>query len=39
MQEGQDVAAVVDADSTDGAVLVNGNEANEEWGTTGNPSS
>ncbi|XP_074378908.1 coatomer subunit beta'-2 isoform X2 [Apium graveolens] len=39
MQEGQDVAAVVDADSTDSTVLVNGNEADEEWDTTGNPSS
>lgn len=24
---------MVDADSTDGAVLVNGTEAEEEWGT------
>ena len=24
---------MVDADSTDGAVLVNGSEADEEWGT------
>lgn len=39
MQEGHDEAVVVDADSTDGAVLVNGNEADEECGTTGNPSS
>lgn len=39
MSEGQDVAAMVDADSTDGAVLVNGKEADEEWGTTGNRSS
>ena len=33
-------AVVVDADSTDGAVLVNGNEAEEEWGTNneGTPS-
>lgn len=31
--ESQEEAAVVDADSTDGAVLVNGNEAEEEWGT------
>ncbi|XP_059285920.1 coatomer subunit beta'-2-like [Lycium ferocissimum] len=30
-QEGQEEAVVVDADSTDGAVLVNGNEAEEEW--------
>lgn len=31
---------VVDADSTDGAVLVNGSEGEEEWGTNnkGNPS-
>lgn len=29
----QEEAVVVDADSTDGAVLVNGNEADEEWGT------
>ncbi|KAE9600493.1 putative coatomer, WD associated region, tetratricopeptide-like helical domain-containing protein [Lupinus albus] len=29
----QEEAVVVDADSTDGAVLVNGNEAEEEWGT------
>uniref|UniRef100_A0A803NZY7 Coatomer subunit beta' n=1 Tax=Cannabis sativa TaxID=3483 RepID=A0A803NZY7_CANSA len=28
----QEEAVVVDADSTDGAVLVNGNEADEEWG-------
>ncbi|RVW34070.1 Coatomer subunit beta'-2 [Vitis vinifera] len=27
-------AVVVDADSTDGAVLVNGNEAEEEWGAS-----
>ncbi|KAL8147683.1 hypothetical protein AgCh_005127 [Apium graveolens] len=39
MQVGQDVAAVVDADSTDSAVLFNGNEAEEEWDTIGNPSS
>lgn len=32
-QEGQEEAVVVDADSTDGAVLVNGNEADEEYGT------
>ncbi|GMP34629.1 hypothetical protein CsSME_00007418 [Camellia sinensis var. sinensis] len=38
--EEQEEAVVVDADSTDGAVLVNGNEADEEWGTNneGNPS-
>ncbi|KAJ8539262.1 hypothetical protein K7X08_013514 [Anisodus acutangulus] len=30
-QEVQEEAVVVDADSTDGAVLVNGNEAEEEW--------
>ena len=38
--EGQEEAVVTDADSTDGAVLVNGNEADEEWGTNteGNPS-
>ncbi|PNY10723.1 coatomer subunit beta -2-like protein, partial [Trifolium pratense] len=29
----QEEAVVVDAESTDGAVLVNGNEADEEWGT------
>lgn len=29
----QEEAVVVDADSTDGAVLVNGNEADEEWDT------
>lgn len=29
----QEEAVVVDADSTDGAVLVNGNEADEEWST------
>ena len=36
----QEEAVVVDADSTDGAVLVNGNEAEEEWGTNieGTPS-
>ncbi|MED6141853.1 hypothetical protein PIB30_107579 [Stylosanthes scabra] len=36
----QEEAVVVDADSTDGAVLVNGNEAEEEWGTNneGGPS-
>jgi len=32
-QNGADEAVVVDADSNDGAVLVNGNEAEEEWGT------
>ncbi|OIT02744.1 coatomer subunit beta'-2 [Nicotiana attenuata] len=39
-QESQEEAVVVDADSTDGAVLVNGNEADEEWGTNteGKPS-
>lgn len=38
--ESQEEAVVVDADSTDGAVLVNGNEAEEEWGTNtaGTPS-
>ena len=38
--EGQEEAVVVDVDSTDGTVLVNGNEADEEWGTNneGNPS-
>ncbi|XP_075100485.1 coatomer subunit beta'-1 isoform X2 [Nicotiana tabacum] len=30
-QESQEDAVVVDADSTDGAVLVNGNEVDEEW--------
>ncbi|KAH9615444.1 hypothetical protein KSS87_021359 [Heliosperma pusillum] len=36
----QEEAVVVDADSIDGAVLVNGNEAEEEWGTNndGTPS-
>ena len=29
----QEEAVVVDADSNDGAVLVNGNEPEEEWGT------
>ncbi|TQE04442.1 hypothetical protein C1H46_009962 [Malus baccata] len=29
----QEEAVVVDADSTDGAELINGNEADEEWGT------
>ncbi|KAG2729137.1 hypothetical protein I3760_01G235700 [Carya illinoinensis] len=39
-EESQEEAIVVDADSTDGAVLVNGNEAEEEWGTNneGTPS-
>lgn len=39
--DGQEEAVVVDADSTDGAVFVNGNEAEEEWGTNneGKPSS
>ncbi|WOG99222.1 hypothetical protein DCAR_0518570 [Daucus carota subsp. sativus] len=37
-QEGQDEAVVVDPDSTDGVVLVNGNEADEDLGTTGKPS-
>lgn len=32
-EEGQEEPALIDADSTDGAVLVNGNEADEEWGT------
>ncbi|XP_058192422.1 coatomer subunit beta'-3 isoform X1 [Rhododendron vialii] len=38
LDEGQEEAVVVDADSTDGTVLVNGND--EEWGTNneGNPS-
>lgn len=38
--DGQEEAVVVDADSTDSAVLVNGNEAEEEWGTNneGKPS-
>lgn len=38
-EEGHDEAVVLDADSTDGAVLVNGNEAEEQWGTNnaGNP--
>ncbi|KAF9685224.1 hypothetical protein SADUNF_Sadunf03G0032600 [Salix dunnii] len=36
----QEEAVVVDAESTDGAVLVNGNEPEEEWGTNneGTPS-
>ena len=39
-EESQEEAVVVDADSTDGAVLVNGNEAEQEWGTNneGTPS-
>mgnify|MGYP001603973851 FL=1 len=39
-EEVHEEAVVVDADSTDGAVLVNGNEADEEWGTNheGKPS-
>ncbi|KAL0415263.1 UNVERIFIED_CONTAM: Coatomer subunit beta'-1 [Sesamum latifolium] len=32
-EESQEEAVVVDADSTDGAVLVNGNEAEEQWVT------
>lgn len=38
--DGQEEAVVVDADSSDSAVLVNGNEAEEEWGTNteGKPS-
>lgn len=38
--EGQEEPVVVDVDSTDGAVLVNGAEAEEEWGTNteGKPS-
>ncbi|WOH10749.1 hypothetical protein DCAR_0730219 [Daucus carota subsp. sativus] len=38
--DSHDESVVVDADSTDGAVFVNGNEAEEEWGTNnaGNPS-
>lgn len=28
----EEEAVVVDADSTDGAVLVNGNESEEQWG-------
>lgn len=36
----QEEPVVVDADSNDGAVLVNGNEPEEEWGTNteGTPS-
>lgn len=38
-EESQDETVVVDSDSADGAVLVNGNEADEEWDTNGgNPS-
>lgn len=39
-EESQEEAVVVDADSTDGAVLINSNEADEEWGTNneGKPS-
>jgi len=33
VDEGEEEPIVVDADSNDGAVLVNGNEAEEEWGT------
>lgn len=38
--ESQEEGVVEDVDSTDGAVLVNGSEAEEEWGTNneGNPS-
>ncbi|CAH8386008.1 unnamed protein product [Eruca vesicaria subsp. sativa] len=38
--EQEEEGVVVDGDSTDGAVLVNGSEAEEEWGTNneGNPS-
>ncbi|KAI8544408.1 hypothetical protein RHMOL_Rhmol08G0294200 [Rhododendron molle] len=38
--EGQEEAVEVDADSTNGAVLVNGNEDDEQWGTNneGHPS-
>ncbi|KAJ1429085.1 WD40/YVTN repeat-like-containing domain superfamily [Sesbania bispinosa] len=31
----QEEAVVVDADSNDGAVIINGNEADEEWGDSG----
>lgn len=31
-QNVEEEAVVVDADSTDGAVLVNGNESEEQWG-------
>lgn len=39
-EEGQEEAYVVDADSTNGAVLVNDNGGNEEWGANheGKPS-
>ncbi|XP_047950692.1 coatomer subunit beta'-2 [Salvia hispanica] len=39
-EDGQEEPVVVDADSTDSAVLVNGSEAEEEWGTNneGKPS-
>lgn len=39
-EEGNQEEGVVDEDSTDGAVLVNGSEGDEEWGTDnkGNPS-
>ncbi|KAK1362960.1 hypothetical protein POM88_038521 [Heracleum sosnowskyi] len=37
-QDSHDESVMVDADSTDGAVFVNGNEAEEEWGNNaGNP--
>lgn len=38
--ESQEEAVEVDADSTNGTVLVNGNEGEEEWGTNneGTPS-
>ncbi|XP_074275969.1 coatomer subunit beta'-2-like isoform X2 [Silene latifolia] len=37
IDESQEEAVVVDADSNDGAVLVNGNEAEEEWVLTQHP--
>ncbi|XP_010462076.1 PREDICTED: coatomer subunit beta'-2-like isoform X2 [Camelina sativa] len=39
-KEAEGEEGIVDGDSTDGAVLVNGSEADEEWGTNneGNPS-
>lgn len=39
-QEEEEDAVAMDNDSSDGAVLVNGNEGEEEWGTNnaGNPS-
>lgn len=39
-EEEKEEEGIVDGDSTDGAVLVNGSEADEEWGTNneGNPS-